>query len=107
MLDFDDSAMRPLLTLMHGSPQRAPFPAFQPDLLAVQPLPITGVAMGHFGGSGGVADLFSIAKAGSEVKVWLDGHRRCVSDCQRRRGGRHHLHDRIITSPSCSTASTS
>lgn len=71
VLDFDDSAMRPLLTLMHGSPQRVLFPAFQPDLLAVQPLPITGVAMGHFGGSGGVADLFSIAKAGSEVKAWL------------------------------------
>ena len=74
VLDFDDGASRPLLTLMHGSPQRVLFPAFEPDLVATQAglaPPFTGVAIGHFGGTGGVADLFSVSKTGSTLKAWL------------------------------------
>lgn len=74
VLDYDDVASRPLLTLMHCSPQRVLFPSFQPNLGAaaagLSP-PFTGVAVGHFGGTGGVADLFSVAKTGPAVKAWL------------------------------------
>ena len=74
VLDFDDTAQRPLLTLLFGSPQRVLFPAFQPNLMGAQAgalTPFTGVAIGHFGGTGGVADLFAISKIGSAVKAWL------------------------------------
>ncbi|HSN27647.1 MAG TPA: VCBS repeat-containing protein [Kofleriaceae bacterium] len=74
VLDFDAATSRPLLTLMHGSPQRVLFPAFLPDLASVPsgqpPPPFTSVALGHFGGMGTVSDLFSVSQAGTEHDAW-------------------------------------
>jgi len=74
VLDFDAATSRPLLTLMHGSPQRVLFPAFIPNLGSVQngqpPPPATSVALGHFGGTGTVSDLFSTSQAGTQVDAW-------------------------------------
>lgn len=74
VLDFDAATNRPLLTLMHGSPQRVMFPAFLPDLASVPngqpPPPFTSVALGHFGGTGTVSDLFSVSQTGAQADAW-------------------------------------
>jgi len=63
---------------LHGSPQRTLVPNFDPRPEALGPPPMTsqqptfaGVVFGHFGGTGAIADLFSVIVDGSTVTTYL------------------------------------
>jgi hypothetical protein len=68
VLDYDAATARPLLTLLHGSPDRTLVPNFDPRTqgpMGGGPVPsaqpsFTAVVAGHFGGDGAIDDLFSV-----------------------------------------------
>ena len=78
VLDYTD---RPLLTLLHASPQRTLVPNFDPrvqgPLGAMGPDPssrpsLAGVVAGHFGGDGVLDDLFSLVPGDPLANAYLD-----------------------------------
>ena len=78
VLDYDPASQRPTMTLLHGSPQRTLVPNFDPRPPPMGPPAMTsaaptfvGVAFGHFGGSGAIADLFSVINDAGAVTTYL------------------------------------
>lgn len=78
VLDFDAATKRPLLTLLHGSPDRTLVPSFDPRVQGFgggpQPsaLPsFAGVVAGRFGGDGTIGDLFSVVINDTNVIGYL------------------------------------
>jgi hypothetical protein len=82
VLDYDAATARPLLTLMHGSPDRTLVPNFDPrvqgPLGTMGPEPsatavLAGIAAGKFGdGDHSIADLYAVDIEDTKVKTFLD-----------------------------------
>jgi len=79
VLDYDTSTSRPLLTLLHGSPDRTLVPSFDPQPqgpMGGAPLPsalpsFVGVVAGRFGGDASIGDLFSVVINDTNVIGYL------------------------------------
>lgn len=80
VLDYDTATSRPLLTLLHASPDRTLVPSFDPRVQGppgMGPAPsamaaLAGVAAGAFGGDRVIADLFAVVIDDASVTTYLD-----------------------------------